>query len=73
MNGSLPPVLDAINPTAIIWDDQIEGIIGQNPEQAVAVKQWLAEQEFVTAVTLHDPTYGTIQILKRSPEQAILR
>jgi 4-amino-4-deoxy-L-arabinose transferase-like glycosyltransferase len=73
MNGSLLPELEAINPTAIIWDDQIEKIMEQNLEQAKAVAGWLDEQGFVTAVTLYDPTYGTIHILKRSPEQAILR
>jgi hypothetical protein len=59
----LSTALAAISPDVIIWDEPIARLFQQRPELSREVNDWLAAEGFVTAATLHDQTYGTIQIL----------
>ncbi|MCB8945193.1 MAG: hypothetical protein H6658_15715 [Ardenticatenaceae bacterium] len=63
----LTTALTVINPTDIIWDERLADYFQSHPDLSQELAAWLAEEGFVTAVTLHDPTYGTIELLSRRP------
>jgi hypothetical protein len=67
---SLTAALTAVNPDVIIWDMPTEEYFQQHPQLSQEVNGWLEAQGFVTAVTLHDPTYNTVQILARDGSQS---